>query len=173
MSKTHWKQMVNLDYIGAYALTDGKDLTLTIDHVVRENVTGNNGKKEQCMVLYFKERDYKPMILNRTNAKSITTLVGSPYIEDWTGHRVTLYATTTRLGGDVVECLRIRPTVTETTAPIHCDICGTVIEPAFGLTAEQLVTNTKKRFGKSLCADCAQTEADKAKADKAEKGGDK
>ncbi len=173
MSKTHWKQMVNLDYIGAYALTDGKDLTLTIDHVVRENVTGNNGKKEQCMVLYFKERDYKPMILNRTNAKSITTLVGSPYIEDWSGHRITLYATTTRLGGDVVECLRIRPTVTETTAPIHCDICGTVIVPAFGLTAEQLVTNTKKRFGKSLCADCAQDEADKAKADKAEKGGDK
>ena len=167
MSKTHWKQMVNLDYIGAYALTDGKDLTLTIDHVVRENVAGNNGKKEQCMVLYFKERDYKPMILNRTNAKSITALVGSPYIEDWAGHRITLYATTTRLGGDVVECLRIRPTVAEPkqSAPIHCDNCGLVIEPAFGLTAEQLVANTKKRFGKSLCAECAQAESDKAKKD--------
>ena len=168
MSKTHWKQMVNMDYIGSYALTDGKDLTLTIDHVTREMVTGNGGKKEQCMVLYFKERDYKPMILNRTNAKSITNLCSSPYIEDWSGHRITLYVTTTRLGGETVECLRIRPTVAEPSAPIHCDICGTVIEPAFGLTAEQLVTNTKKRFGKSLCADCAQAEADKAKADKAE-----
>ena len=163
MSKTHWKQMVNLDYIGAYALTDGKDLTLTIDHVTREMVTGNNGKKEQCMVMYFKERDYKPMILNRTNAKSITVLCNSPYIEDWAGHRVTLYATTTRLGGDTVECLRIRPTVAEKTAPVHCDNCGLIIEPAFGLTVEQLVANTKKKFGKTLCAECAQAESDKAK----------
>ena len=165
MGKTHWKQLVNLDYIGAYALPDGKDLTLTIDHVVRENVTGNNGKREQCMVSYFKERDYKPMILNRTNAKSITALCGSPYIEDWAGHRITLYATTTRLGGDVVECLRIRPTVSEPkqSAPVHCDIGGLVIEPAFGLTVEQLVANTKKKFGKTRCAECAQAESDKAK----------
>ena len=170
MSKTHWKQMVNMDYIGAYALTDGKDLTLTIDHVTREMVTGNGGKKEQCMVLYFKERDYKPMILNRTNAKSITNLCNSTYIEDWAGYRITLYVTTTRLGGETVECLRIRPTVAESTAPVHCDICGTVIEPAFGLSVEQLVANTKKRFKKTLCADCAQSEADKAKA---EKDGDK
>lgn len=170
MSKTHWKQMVNLDYIGAYALTDGKDLTLTIDHVTREMVTGNNGKKEQCMVMYFKERDYKPMILNRTNAKSITALCNSPYIEDWAGHRVTLYATTTRLGGDTVECLRIRPTVAEKTAPIICEICGTIIEGAAGLSAEQFAMNTRKKFGKNLCMDCAMAEKEKLDA---AKGGDK
>lgn len=163
MGKTHWKQLVNLDYIGAYAL-DGKDLTLTIDHVVREMVTGNGGKKEQCMVAYFKENGYKPMILNRTNAKSITALTGSPYIEDWSGHKITLYATTTRLGGETVECLRIRPTVAkQNSQPLICEICGSIIEPAFGLRAEQLVENTKKRFGKALCAECAQNEADKAK----------
>ena len=67
----------------------------------------------------------------------------------------------------MVECLRIRPTVAEPkqSAPIHCDNCGLVIEPAFGLTAEQLVANTKKRFSKSLCAECAQAESDKAKKD--------
>lgn len=172
MGKTHWKQLVNLDYIGAYALTDGKDLTLTIDHVVRENVTGNNGKKEQCMVAYFKERDYKPMILNRTNAKSITALVGSPYIEDWAGHRITLYATTTRLGGDVVECLRIRPTVAEPkkTNPLYCENCGLEIEGAAGLTPEQFAMNTRKKFGKNLCMDCAMAEKEKLEA---AKGGDK
>lgn len=167
---THWKQLINMDYIGAYALPDGKDLTLTIDHVVKENVTGNNGKKEMCMVLYFKEKDYKPMILNRTNAKSITALVGSPYVEKWQGQRITLYATTTRLGGDTVECLRIRPTVSEKTAPIHCDICGTIIEGAAGLSAEQFAMNTRKKFGKNLCMDCAM--AEKEKLDSA-KGGDK
>ena len=158
---THWKQLINMDYIGAYALPDGKDLTLTIDHVVKENVTGNNGKKEMCMVLYFKEKDYKPMILNRTNAKSITALVGSPYVEKWQGQRITLYATTTRLGGDTVECLRIRPTVAEKTGPIICEICGTIIEGAAGLSAEQFAMNTRKKFGKNLCMDCAMAEKEK------------
>lgn len=172
MSKTHWKQLVNLDYIGAYALPDGKDLTLTIDHVVREMVTGNNGKKEQCMVAYFKEKDYKPMILNRTNAKSIQALSGSPYIEEWQGQRITLYATTTRLGGDTVECLRIRPTVASPSKsePLHCEICGTIIEGAAGLTAEQFALNTRKKFGKNLCMDCAMSEKEKLES---AKGGDK
>lgn len=160
---THWKQLINMDYIGAYALPDGKDLTLTIDRVVKEMVTGNNGKKEMCMVAYFKEKDYKPMILNRTNAKSITSLAGSPYIEKWQGQRVTLYATTTNLGRETVECLRIRPTVAEKTEPIICEICGTVIEPAFGLTAEQLVLNTRKKFNKDLCSECAVKESEKEK----------
>lgn len=168
MSKTHWKQMVNMDYIGAYALTDGKDLTLTIDHVVREMVTGNGGKKEQCMVLYFKEREYKPMILNRTNAKSITNLCNSPYIEDWSGHRITLYVTTTRLGGDTVECLRIRPTVAETSVPIRCEVCGTILVNVGKMSAAEFAQNTKAKFGKVLCMDCAM--AEKAKA---EKDGDK
>ena len=167
---THWKQLINMDYIGAYALPDGNDLTLTIDHVVKENVTGNNGKKEMCMVAYFKEKEYKPMILNRTNAKSITALAGSPYIEKWQGQRITLYATTTRLGGDTVECLRIRPTVAEKTAPLHCEICGQVIEGAAGLTPEQFAMNTRKKFGKNLCMDCAMAEKEKSEA---AKGGDK
>lgn len=169
---THWKQLINMDYIGAYALPDGKDLTLTIDHVVKENVTGNNGKKEMCMVAYFKEKDYKPMILNRTNAKSITALAGSPYIEKWQGQRITLYATTTSLGRETVECLRIRPTVIETkqSEPLYCELCSSIIEPAFGYSAEKVAESTMKKFGKRLCGSCATAEADKAKA---EKSGDK
>lgn len=167
---THWKQLINMDYIGAYALPDGKDLTLTIDRVVKEMVTGNNGKKEMCMVAYFKEKEYKPMILNRTNAKSITALAGSPYIEKWQGQRVTLYATTTNLGRETVECLRIRPTVAEKSEPIICENCGSVIEGAAGLTPEQFVLNTRKKFGKNLCMDCAMEEKEKLEA---AKGGDK
>jgi hypothetical protein len=52
----------------------------------------------------------KPLILNATNSKSIQKLYG-PYIEDWAGKSITLYASTTQLAGESVECLRIRPTV--------------------------------------------------------------
>jgi hypothetical protein len=55
----------------------------------------------------------KPFILNRTNQKSIERLTGSPYIEDWRDKDITLFATKTKVAKEVVECLRIRPTVTQ------------------------------------------------------------
>lgn len=170
MPKTHWKKMVNLDYLGTYALEDGKDLTVTIDFVRRENVTGNNGRNEQCMVAHFKG-DIKPMILNRTNAKTITKVLGSPYIEDWSGHAITLYADTTRFGGDIVECLRVRPFAprqAEQTAPkrtaaaegaasdLICERCGGRIEDAFGFKAADVAAQTKAKYGKRLCGKCSQ-----------------
>lgn len=163
MSKTHWKQLVNMDYLGAYALPDGNDLTLTIDKVVREVVTGNSGRKEQCMVMYFKESNYKPMILNRTNAKSIQALTGSAFVEDWVGHKITLYGSTTRFGGDVVECLRIRPTVIDTSKTYYCENCGSEVKGTATITVEQLVAGSQKKFGKTLCMDCAMAESEKVK----------
>lgn len=102
--------MINPDYFGAYALPDGKDLTVTIDYVIREVVPGPGGKKEECTVAYLIGN--KPLILNVTNCKSITKLYNSAYIEDWRGKKITLFASTTKYAGDMVECVRIRPQVT-------------------------------------------------------------
>lgn len=113
-SKTHWKRLVNPDYIGAYALNPDEDLTVTIDRVKREQILGADGKKEECTVAYLK--GHKPLILNVTNSKAIHKLYG-PYIEDWAGKQVTLYASTTKAFGEIVECLRIRPTVAKQTKP--------------------------------------------------------
>jgi hypothetical protein len=106
--KTHWKQLVNPDYIGAYALPNGEDLTVTIKSVAREVVTMAGGKKEECTVVQLVNN--KPFIINATNSKSIHRLYG-PYIEEWAGKQITLFASTTKFGGELVECLRIRPEV--------------------------------------------------------------
>ena len=99
-TRTHWKQLINPDYIGAYALPNGDDLTVTIDFVPNEVVTGSGGKKEECTVAHLVGQ--KPLILNVTNSKSIHKLYG-PYIEDWRGKQITLYASTTKLAGEIVE----------------------------------------------------------------------
>jgi len=104
-TKTHWKRLVNPDYIGAYALNPGEDLTVTIKQVVREFVTQAGGKKEECSVAHLVGQ--KPFILNATNSKTIAKLYG-PYIEDWAGQPITLYASMTTFGKEMVECLRIR-----------------------------------------------------------------
>lgn len=108
---THWKKLVNPDYIGAYSLQKGQDLTVTIQSVGREMVTGSNGKKEECTVAKLKGQ--KPFIINRTNAKTITQVHGTPFIEEWAGKQITLYVSTTKVAGEDVECLRIRKTKPE------------------------------------------------------------
>jgi hypothetical protein len=105
---THWKALVDPRYIGAYALPNGHDLIVTIEGVRSEEITMMGGKKEVHSIMYLKGQ--KPMILNATNSKSIHKLYG-PYIEDWAGKQVTLYASTAKLSGEMVECLRIRPSV--------------------------------------------------------------
>lgn len=106
--KTHWKKLVDPRYIGAYALPNGNDMTVTIDRVQLENVTMMGGKKEDHTIAHLKGQ--KPLILNVTNSKSIHKLYG-PFIEDWAGKQVTLFASTTKMSGEIVECLRIRPSV--------------------------------------------------------------
>ena len=167
MSKTHWRRLVNVDYLGSYALDGENDLILTIDFVRQEQVTGNNGKKEQCIVAHFKERDVKPMILNRTNCKTITKVVGTPYLEDWSGHQIAIYVDTTRLAGEVVECLRIRQYEPKnrqsaaSNAEFVCEQCGKKITAAFGMGPSAIAENTKKRYGRMLCSECATAEKGK------------
>ena len=104
--KTHWKAITNPDYIGAYSLDEGKDLTVEIVDVKKELVPDGNGKKTECTVATLK--DQKPLILNVTNCKTIAKIYDTPYIEDWVGKKVTLYVTKVKAFGEMVEALRIR-----------------------------------------------------------------
>jgi len=106
--KTHWKVLTNPDYIGCYSLpTDGSDFPVTIESVSKSPVKGEGGKVEQLTVA--KLVGQKPMILNKTNCKTIAALFGTPYIEDWAGKTILLYADRhVKLGKDIVEGLRIR-----------------------------------------------------------------
>lgn len=130
--KTHWKTLINPEYIGAYCIPN--DTVIEIEKVIRELVTGTGGKKEECTVAYLK--GMKPFILNRTNQKMITKLFKTPYIEDWIGRKITVYPTTTSLAGEITECLRVRPVLpkeVDNTVAINSDIekiksCKTISE---------------------------------------------
>lgn len=154
MSETHWKKLINPDYLGAYSLDPGKDMVLTIKQVRKEMITGADGKKEECIVCYWVE-DQKPMILNVTNCKMIAKLFKTPYIERWAGHRIQIGAEVVSAFGEKVEALRVRKVLPEE-AKIACEECGQFIQPAFNMSATQLAAYTRKKYGKALCAECAQ-----------------
>lgn len=107
--KTHWKKLHNPDYLGAYSLdVDGKyiEKVVTIEKVLNESVTGQDGKKETCIVAKLKGE--KPMILNATNCKTLRKLFDSPHVENWTGKPITIYVAKVRAFGEEHDALRIK-----------------------------------------------------------------
>ena len=74
MSDTHWKKLINPDYLGAYSLEPGQDMVLTIRQVKKEMITGTDGTKAERIVCYWQE-EQKTMILHVTNGKMIARLL--------------------------------------------------------------------------------------------------
>lgn len=103
----HWKSMMDRDFIFAFDL-NGKDVTVTIAKVTAGQLTGEGGRKSKKPIAFFEGKE-KGMALNATNCKTIAAMYGND-VERWIGKRVTLYPTTTEMGGKTVECIRVRPT---------------------------------------------------------------
>lgn len=92
-------------YIAGDSLV-GKSVAMTIDRVVVEEVEGQNGKKEDKLVLYFAE-SAKGMILNKTNAKRIAKLFTGE-TDEWKGKVVELYTEPVKAFGETHNALRVR-----------------------------------------------------------------
>lgn len=166
MSLTHWKKLENPEYIGAYAFQPGETKTVTIRSVGREMVTGPDGKSEECTVVRFQENE-KPLILNVTNAKMVSRLAGSPYIEQWPGTAIILGVEKVKAFGDVVDAVRVqrqKPVQPEQGKPIPaCQDCGGPIEGTEKVSARAIVTAGIKKYGAPLCVNCALKRAEKQK----------
>ena len=160
---THWKATMNPDYLGAWALQPGEEPVLTITGANIEMVVGNDGKKEECLVIKYREKvGPGKMIVNATNAKTIEKFAG-PYIEKWAGTQIQVYSERVKAFGGVVDAIRIRPTKPKKAAPVpNCSECGCVIQPAFGKSAKDLAAYTAERYGAPHCADCATKKASEA-----------
>lgn len=98
-------------YLAAADL-NGKDLVLTIDSWEIDAVGID---EEQRPILHFKNAE-KGMVLNRTNADTISAMYG-PEVDDWVGKPITIYPTTTRYGKKTVACIRVREAKLQTPPP--------------------------------------------------------
>jgi hypothetical protein len=108
--KMHWKKLINPEYLGAYSLEDNgayKNKVVTIESVSLEAVTGAGGASEQCMVARLVGE--KPLILNRTNAKTIERVLKTPDINQWSGKQIELCVERVKAFGDVTDAIRVVP----------------------------------------------------------------
>lgn len=147
----HWKNLANYDYLGAYSL-DGvaEEVTLTIKEINRKLVTAQGGSSEMCTIAHFEEKEVngvvvKPMVLNATNCKTLESVFGTPHIEKWVGKRFTVKASETKMGREIVPCLRIKHEKIDT-----CSVCGEVI-------TKKIYDYSLPKYGRAICSkECAE-----------------
>lgn len=159
-----FRKYMDKSFLGSWDVPDGGDLILTVDYVTRDDVQNEKGR-ERKMTLHFKERDYKPMICNTTNAKAISKAYGSTKVEDWENKKISIYKATISAFGQTQECLRVREYPPKSNE-LYCECCGELIEDTVfdGKTykAKAIANNALTKFGKYLCFDCARKEKEAA-----------
>lgn len=116
--KTHWKKLVNNDYINEGDLDNG-NIVATIKSIGLKKVTNPAGKSEDMNVIEF-AGDVKPMILSaKQNFKNLALALKSNYIEDWVGKQIEIYYDPSiKFGRDTVGGVRIKPIAPKVTKPI-------------------------------------------------------
>jgi hypothetical protein len=109
--KTHYRKAFDSPYLSSADIVGPTVLTIKF---VRLEKDKTKKTKDEFNTAYFAEREIrpgeplKPMILNATNSKTVRGLVGSPFIDDWTNVRITVYVdAAVKFGSGTVEGLRI------------------------------------------------------------------
>ena len=120
--KTHWKKLCNPDYFGAYSLNENEERIVKITKVVKEVVVGTDGKTADCTVAHLVNE--KPLILNRTNCKTIARIYDTPYIQDWANKSIIVFAAKIKAFGDFVEAIRVKSEIPK--SEISNDIIETI-----------------------------------------------
>jgi len=113
MEKTHYRKAFKSPYLSSADIVG--EITLTIEKVSLEP-DQTKKTKDLFNTAHFVEKSLrdgeplKPMILNATNSKTMKSITGSPWIEEWKNVTVCVYVDpNVRNRGEIVEGLRLKP----------------------------------------------------------------
>jgi hypothetical protein len=132
---THWKKNFDYRFTGAYELQPNERKTVKIKSTSTEKVKDLQGKETDCFVAYFYGENQKPMVLNKTNCKTIEKLYG-PDIENWAGKEIVITSQKVKAFGDVVDALRVVPI--KPTGNIDNEIAAELVQLQSCSTLEEL-----------------------------------
>lgn len=166
MSKTHWKALADTSqYLGKqhFGPDEKKDVTI---EAVEEQVVENHAKrtKDVKAIMHFSEPDVRPWIVNKTNRSAIAELLGSPFVEDWFGHKITLWVdpkVPNNFNPGEPGAVRVWPVLPKEDRVI-CENCGVVIEQHGNYSANKIVTMSRAKYGAALCWECASARKEAA-----------
>lgn len=148
-----WEKIIDPNFINAELLGDvGAEKVVTIKDIDFMECYDNKAKaKIQKQAVSFEE--CKPMILNKTNAKTLKKLF-SPNDDDpkkCVGHKVVIYVVSVKVAGQETTGIRIKEYSEE-----KCSDCGQAILPKAGKSVADLIDISKRNCGRQLCLSCMQ-----------------
>lgn len=157
----------NSEYMGAEDFEPGSEPVLTIKALYNAKITLARGKEQHDVIVFEEEtvpgciNQVRPLVVNATNRKTLRKLCKGVTAEQLVGKRIQLYLqhnVRDPSSGDMVDGIRIRPTVPsgKAPAPIICADCGNPIKPFGNFTAEALAKNTTQKYGVHLCVECGK-----------------
>lgn len=153
--KGAYQKTLDKTYLGHWDVPEDGDLVLTIDHFEKNDIKSATGSSERKHICYFKES--KPMVVNKTNLKTIAQVFGSDKFEDWEGKPIALYAAPVPQA-DSGKGLRVRP-YKPIVAEYYCEECGDLISDTVRdgkkYRAAKIAEQSKAKFGRCLCFKCA------------------
>lgn len=117
---THWKKNIDQAFISGEDLQNElkglrKEMVVTVDHFGdAETFDTSKAAKATVTGLYLKEHPsgvklFKPVVLNKTNAKFFQSETKSPFMEKWVGIPVIVYAMPDKRFGFVVRFKKYYP----------------------------------------------------------------
>lgn len=156
------------DYLGVIDFAAGVEPVLTIDKLYNGEITLSQGKQKKKVITFVEERvpginEVRPLVLNRTNWKTLKKLFGEMTASALNGKKIQLYLQSgVRNPGtkEVGNGIRIRDKIPEGAGAKYvaprCEECGKEITGLTGFTPEQIAATNKKRYGKCLCVECGK-----------------
>lgn len=159
-----WIKIIDPNHLSAEVIGSvGTEKVATID-VIKEDECFDNrtNTKTSKYCVFFKEDGIVPLILNKTNAKTLKRLF-SPDSDDVTkcyGHKIVLRVEEVKFGRNMTTGIRIKEYSEE-----KCPICGETIVPYAGKTVDEVKEMAKNHFGEIMCGKCMKNKAKEGKKD--------
>jgi hypothetical protein len=87
----HWRSLQNPNFTGHYTLLERglSELEVLITKVSKEPVLDAHGQGKMATLLHME--GMKPLWLNTINQKTIERVLGTPFVQEWVGKRITLF----------------------------------------------------------------------------------
>lgn len=144
-----WEKILDPNFINAELIGPiGSERVVTIKDIdFREAYNNRTNTKEKKQALILEE--CKPMLLNKTNIRTLIKLFGSDKPALCVGKKIVLYVIETSVGGHPTTGIRIKE-YTE----VKCEECGSVLRPAAGKSIEELMEISKRNTGRIMCLPC-------------------
>lgn len=168
------------DYLGAIDFTAGAEPVLTIANLYNGEITLSQGKQKKKVITFVEERvpginEVRPLVLNRTNWKTLKKLFGDMTASALKGKKIQLYLQSGIRNPGTKEVgygIRVRDKIPEGAGgkyiPPKCEGCGKDITGLSGFTPEQIAATNKSRYGQCLCVECGKKRKAELEAEKEE-----